>query len=748
MAKKKNLIEILESYGFEPQKRGIDWWMSCPFHEDRTPSFSISHIQGKYLWHCFSCKRGGSEVQFIQEYEHVGRADAMDKLSRFGYPGLKVDEDRMAITNLIFSLPYAVSLKDRGVSDETLNNYCVKYCKDWYAELAGIGIDPGLASIYLGFEDLSGYNIFPSWDAGGVFAVQIRKPDEKIMRSPHGKWFKRSLYGIENVREDHIFIFEGQIDVLVAASNGIKAIAMGGTRMYEEYWKQLKARNILNVNFVPDADTAGFKFMKDLIGTYPLEFNVTYTALEHGDPDDAILNGSFMNMLGIYPIMWYAKEAGTDLEDLKEIGKVYARLPQLEKAFFRQYLIEEKGEDIAPYLVMDAEADFMAEQIVLANMIASPRVRNEAMKSLTVDHFHSKKHRELFAFIEQQGDKTNPVLVKQVFGDALKDFVDLVNWKGYVETVNRIYLMEQVAKKYRDFKETKDVGRFIEQVYMLSSTEVEVTNSATAINEVVEDVRLKYNNPGAVGIPFGKNFSTINDCLLGYIPSKLVLVSGNAGHGKTTLICNWISDLLTMKVPALFVSLEMNPKEIMEKLVAIRSGIPGPSLMSGSISAQSLKVFEKESESMRDLPFWVVHGAYKIGSLIGLMRAQVIKNHVRVIFLDYLQLVQTGGRRERWEQLMDITSALKTRVCNPLKVTMIAISQLSRGALNQGTPSSIYLSGSYGMLADADVSMAVRKTERGPNGNFIINIDKHRYNADEVVIHAMFDKNRQTIKEL
>ena len=203
-----------------------------------------------------------------------------------------------------------------------------------------------------------------------------------------------------------------------------------------------------------------------------------------------------------------------------------------------------------------------------------------------------------------------------------------------------------------------------------------------------------------------------------------------------------------MGIPTLFVSMEMNPKEIVEKLVAIRTGIPGPAIMTGSLDDDANKEFLKESEELRNCPLYMVHGAYKLGSLIGLMRSQVIKNRVRVIFLDYIQLIQTGGRKERWEQLMEITTALKTRICNPLDVTMVAISQLSRGALNTGLPTAEFLSGSYGMLADADVAIAVRKAEKGPNGNYIIHIDKHRYNRDDTVIYADFNKVKQTIKEL
>jgi len=80
-----DILALCQSYGLKTEKRGKDFFTSCPFHEDDKPSLSVT--PGKNLFHCFSCGEKGNVYQLVQKLDGVSFPEAFDKVS--GLQGLK-----------------------------------------------------------------------------------------------------------------------------------------------------------------------------------------------------------------------------------------------------------------------------------------------------------------------------------------------------------------------------------------------------------------------------------------------------------------------------------------------------------------------------------------------------------------------------------------------------------------------------------------------------------------------------------
>ena len=73
------IVDVVSDY-MTLKKRGANWWGVCPFHNEKTPSFSVSPAKG--IFKCFGCGKGGNAVQFVMEHEHLTYHDALCLLAK------------------------------------------------------------------------------------------------------------------------------------------------------------------------------------------------------------------------------------------------------------------------------------------------------------------------------------------------------------------------------------------------------------------------------------------------------------------------------------------------------------------------------------------------------------------------------------------------------------------------------------------------------------------------------------------
>ncbi len=284
------------------KKRGKNFIGLCPFHHEKTPSFSVS--QDEQLFYCFGCGKGGGLFQFVQEYEKLSFVETIQHLARRAGITLPTTSEGEAADNeyeemleiirrvakyfheqLIksnegkFALEY---LRNRGLQEETIRKFGLGYApKGWDAlvkKLQEENISLPLAEkvgvlrrneerIYDYFR---GRVIFPIFSSmGKVIAFSARKIYEddtlgKYINSPDTPLYNKSrvLFGLsfakESIREkDFVLLVEGNADFLTVFQTGIEnVVASSGTALTAEHI-ELIARYTKNITIVFDADAAG-----------------------------------------------------------------------------------------------------------------------------------------------------------------------------------------------------------------------------------------------------------------------------------------------------------------------------------------------------------------------------------------------------------------------------------------------------------------------------------------------------------
>jgi DNA primase len=293
--------DIVELIGSRvPLKRqGREYSARCPFHDERSPSFTVSPI--KQFYHCFGCGAHGTAISFLMNYDRLEFLDAVDELAKRA--GMEVPRDTqqrnanpdsvdqyaaLEAASKFFQRQLAASPKAlayferRGLSAEIRAQFGLGYAPDGYSALKdALGTDErrmkllervGLFSrndkghVYDKFRDRV---MFPIHDRRGrtiAFGGRVLEKDDgpKYLNSPETPLFHkgRELYGLWQVRQanqkiERLIAVEGYMDVIALFQHGIaQAVATLGTATTPDH-AELLFRNAPDVYFCFDGDAAG-----------------------------------------------------------------------------------------------------------------------------------------------------------------------------------------------------------------------------------------------------------------------------------------------------------------------------------------------------------------------------------------------------------------------------------------------------------------------------------------------------------
>lgn len=332
-----DILDVIGDYVSPLKKKGANFWGLCPFHSEKTPSFSVN--PAKNIFKCFGCGKGGSMFNFIMEIEGVNFPDALKMLAEKAHIELPNEdqkeftgtslEDNLYEVNRWAARIFFENLKKeegkiareyfskRGILPET----CVKFglgfaLSSWddlkshayhdqvrmeYLEQAGLVVRKEDGSYYDRFRDRV---IFPIQDAVGRvlgFTGRIlnNEPNQaKYINSPESPVYHKGkvLFGLFHAKDeirkrDEVILVEGNIDVVSLHQAEIKnVVATSGTALTTDQIKLIKRYTKRNFVFIYDGDDAGLKAMERSIellfeeGLFP---QIVRLPSEH-DPDSYI----------------------------------------------------------------------------------------------------------------------------------------------------------------------------------------------------------------------------------------------------------------------------------------------------------------------------------------------------------------------------------------------------------------------------------------------------------------------------
>lgn len=299
---RNDIVDVISSY-VKLQKKGSNYMGLCPFHSEKSPSFSVS--PGKQMYHCFGCGVGGNTFTFIMEYENYSFVEALRFLANRAGINLPEGEysaeakkasdlkSKLLEINKEAAKYYYVQLKSnqgthameylkgRELTDETITKfglgYSSKYSDSLYKYLKNQGYGDSLLkdSGLITYDEVQGGHdkfwnrvMFPIMDVNNrVIGFGGRVMGEgmpKYLNSPETKLFdkSRNLYGLNFARvsrKRNILICEGYMDVIAMHQAGFtNAVASLGTA-FTGLQANLLKRYTDEVLLVYDSDDAGVK---------------------------------------------------------------------------------------------------------------------------------------------------------------------------------------------------------------------------------------------------------------------------------------------------------------------------------------------------------------------------------------------------------------------------------------------------------------------------------------------------------
>lgn len=290
------------------RKRGVNMIGLCPFHNEKTPSFTVSPAKGIYK--CFGCGKAGNSVNFVMEHEHYTYPEALKFLAK--KYNIEIEEEEQTpeqikelnekeslyavsafaqkfFTDRLFNTEEGKSIglsyfKNRDLREHTIEQFQLGYSPDsWdaftkhalkngynleYLTKSGLTIDKNGSQ----FDRFSARVIFPIHNLSGRvigFGGRILKSEEKkakYVNSPESDIYKKSqvLYGIyfaksAIIKKDNCYLVEGYTDVISLFQAGFEnVVASSGTSLTTDQIRLIK-RYTPNITILYDGDEAGLK---------------------------------------------------------------------------------------------------------------------------------------------------------------------------------------------------------------------------------------------------------------------------------------------------------------------------------------------------------------------------------------------------------------------------------------------------------------------------------------------------------
>jgi len=344
------------------KKRGVNQLGLCPFHNEKTPSFTVSPAKG--IFKCFGCGKGGNSVNFIMELEQLSYPDALRWLAKKYHIELEekeeTQEEKMlkderesmmivsAFAQKYFSryllnenegrkvgLSY---LRERGIRDDIISKFELGFCPDGKDLFTQAAQREGYKMEFLEKTGLTikrddwirdrfgGRVIFPVHNVAGrviAFGGRTLTNDKKVakyLNSPESEIYHkgRTLYGIyqakrDITRLDKCYLVEGYTDVLAFHQAGIEnVVASSGTSLTIEQIRLIR-RFSPNITIVYDGDEAGIKAsLRGIDMVLEEGINVKVLPLPRGEDPD-----SFARSMSASQLTEYIKEKETDFIKFK-----------------------------------------------------------------------------------------------------------------------------------------------------------------------------------------------------------------------------------------------------------------------------------------------------------------------------------------------------------------------------------------------------------------------------------------------
>ena len=429
----------------------------------------------------------------------------------------------------------------------------------------------------------------------------------------------------------------------------------------------------------------------------------------------------------------------------------------------------------------EAEASLLGAILIDADAIV------KIADTISADDFYEERHKRIYEAMRYLYEKHSPIDVLTL-SDQLKGtgFIDMVGGPAYLTELTNFVPTAAHAEQYAQivaqkalrrrlikasqeivglgFDEAKNLQELIEEaetrLFEVSQRHVkqDITSLETILAESFDRLDELHKDKGKIrGVPTG--FKDMDNILAGLQRSDLFILAARPSMGKTAFVLNLAHNVaLQANEPVLMFSLEMSKEQLVDRMLAMESGVDAWALRTGNLTDAD---FEKLGHAMGALSEAQIYiddtPGITVSDLRTKARREAHQHPLGLIVVDYLQLMsggtRFGGEGNRVQEISEISRGLKG-IARELNVPLIALSQLSRSVESRSPqiPQLADLRESGSIEQDADVvAFIYREDYYNPETDrkniTDILIKKHR-NGPTGGIELYFDRDKQRFRSL
>ena len=433
-----DIVEVIEE--FVPLKKaGQNFKGLCPFHNEKSPSFTVSPT--KQIYHCFGCQESGGVISFLMNHEHLSYPEAVKNLA--GRYNIEIEEkeytpeekeERGKAESFSIILKMAADwfrdqfensekgkaiaqsyVRERGINQEMIDKFSIGYCPDDGRLFAKHAVAKGYDKSFLdelglvkenprgAYDIYRGRLIFPIKDLGGkiiAFGARALKSGQqpKYINSPEHLIYNkgRTLYALHEARKsigqnDNVFVVEGYTDVIALHQAGVdNVVATCGTSVTEDHIARL--RHIAkNVTVLFDGDTAGQKAtLKTVKIILKSGLNARVINLPEGEDPDSLAKSLSSHDLQSF----LAEEQKDFLQFIVDTQLLPAGNDPVRKSEVSKVIIETISE-----IPDNVKRAFYIQEVARVLKVAEPTVAKEISKFRIKSTYKNRNERQ---YVEQE----------------------------------------------------------------------------------------------------------------------------------------------------------------------------------------------------------------------------------------------------------------------------------------------------------------------------------------------------------
>jgi len=378
-----------------------------------------------------------------------------------------------------------------------------------------------------------------------------------------------------------------------------------------------------------------------------------------------------------------------------------------------------------------------AERGLLGSMMLDKEIIGEAARLIDRESFYLADHQIIFECLTKLYDGNRPVdaivlreelrkrqLLEEIggtayLGEILNSVPSAANGLHYAGIVREKALLRQLIGSANDIlrsayspHESADIVLDGAERRIFQIAEKKVGGDAESMSKVLHEVFEMIESRGQAGIETG--YPDLDTMTNGLQNSEMIVLAARPSMGKTALAMNLIENIACdLRLPCAVFSLEMSKQQLAQRMLCSRGQIDAHKLRKGMLNGQEYQHLATVVGELAKAPIWVDDSAsLTLMDLRAKARRLKLQHDIRVIMIDYLQLMDNPGPDSRQQQISEISRGVKA-IARELKIPVIVLSQLNRATEGREghRPRMSDLRESGSIEQDADVVMLLHRED-------------------------------------